>query len=207
MRHLSSTLAGVLLAGLGLTACAHKPPPPTAAPEPSPPAAAVTPASPAPPAATACQRDEQCPSGQLCLQQVCTEITPSLAACGVIRVHFDFDADTLRSDDAPRLQRAARCIEANNPAHVLIAGNADERGTVEYNLALGQRRAAAVRAYLARLGVTEGKLDTISYGEEMPLCTQHDEACWQRNRRSAIRAGESDAEIEAKAKAERTDKP
>ncbi len=215
MRSLSSTmLAAVVLAGLGATACAHKPAAAVStapsAPPPAPVAAVTTPSA-AAPAPVACKTDDQCSSSQLCLQNVCTAITPSLAACGITRVHFDYDADVLHPDEYPLLQRAARCIEANNPAHVLIAGNADERGTVEYNLALGQRRAGAVRAYLAQLGVSAAHLDTVSYGKEMPICTEHDEACWKLNRRSAIRPGEAPQDVQAKVKAdekaERASKP
>jgi peptidoglycan-associated lipoprotein len=173
--------------------CAHQPPPPPPPPpaaEPAPPPAAKAPEA-AAPAPAACTKDDQCGAKELCIEGSCRAITPSLAACGLARVHFDFDSDGLKADEFPILQRAARCIEANNPTHVLITGNADERGTVEYNLALGQRRAAAVRKYIAQLGIAAAKLDTVSYGKEMPLCAEHDEACWRQNRRSAIRPNES----------------
>lgn len=200
----SKPLGGVL-AVVALVACAHKPPATPATETPDATSKAATPSAPAtppaPPPAT-CKTDDQCASSQLCLDGVCTAITPSLAACGVTRVHFDFDADLLHPAEYPLLQRAARCIEANNPAYVLIAGNADERGTVEYNLALGQRRAAAVRKYLVQLGVSAAHLDAVSYGKEMPLCADHDEACWQKNRRSAIRPGEKPADVGAKVKAD-----
>jgi peptidoglycan-associated lipoprotein len=193
------TIQKILVAVAALTAasCAHKQA--TARAEPAPPAAeqvAATPAAPARAASpVACESDAQCPSSQLCLANACTPITPTLSACGVTRVHFDFDRDVLHEAEFPALTRTARCIEANQPSHVLIAGSADERGTVEYNLALGERRADAVRRYLAQLGVAPKQLELVSYGKEMPLCTQHTEACWSENRRAAIRPGEAPKDI------------
>lgn len=86
-------------------------------------------------------------------------------------------------------------VQANQPAHVLVTGNADERGTVEYNLELGQRRAAAVRKYLEALGVPALRLDLVSYGKELPLCREHDESCWARNRRAGVRPNETPQDV------------
>jgi peptidoglycan-associated lipoprotein len=71
--------------------------------------------------------------------------------------------------------------------HVLIEGNADERGTEEWNIALGDKRATAVAEYLQRLGVSQPQLKTVSYGKERPLCEEHNEECWSKNRRAAVR--------------------
>jgi peptidoglycan-associated lipoprotein len=111
---------------------------------------------------------------------------PAVAACDPVRVHFGFDDATLAATELPILQGAADCLNARRDLRVLIQGNADERGTTEYNLALGDRRATAVERYLSSLGVSRDQLRTVSYGKEQPLCTEHDEACWAKNRRAAI---------------------
>jgi len=77
-------------------------------------------------------------------------------------------------------------LRANPGALVLIEGHADERGTAEYNLALGERRAGAVMSYLIERGVRATRLVSISYGKERPICTEHDETCWARNRRAVF---------------------
>ncbi len=195
-----------VVAAATLSACAHAKAPVATAPPvpaPAPVAMAVPPAPPpAPPMPMACSADPQCAANQLCLDGRCAAITPSLSACSLARVHFDFDKDLLHPAEYPALQRMARCLQANQPSHVLIAGNADERGTVAYNLALGQRRAGAVRQYLVDLGVPARELELVTYGKELPLCTAHDEACWSQNRRAAIRPGAAEQDIGAKVKAD-----
>jgi len=99
-------------------------------------------------------------------------------------VYFDFDQADLRPDARQRLADNARFMQENPTLQFTIEGHCDERGTNEYNLALGQRRAAAAKDYLSSLGVSAGRSRTISYGEERPVCTESTEACWQRNRRA-----------------------
>lgn len=82
--------------------------------------------------------------------------------------------------------RRGSCLRREQGLRVVIEGNADERGTVEYNIALGQRRADAVRQYLEELGVSPAQVRTVSYGEERPMCTEHSEDCWAKNRRAAL---------------------
>lgn len=172
---------------LAAVACAHGSPAPVAAAPAAPPAPEVkTVYVEKKPEARACSSDDQCAADQLCQHQMCTDITSALEACGDVRVHFDFDRTDLKTDELPKVQRMARCLDADRRVHVLIQGNADERGTVEYNLALGDRRAAAVDKYLESLGVPAGQLATVSYGKELPLCTGHDESCWAENRRALI---------------------
>jgi peptidoglycan-associated lipoprotein len=200
-------LAVAVLAATSVTACAHQKPVVQAeapAPPPSPVAVAAPPAPtpPAPALKVSCATDMECTSDQLCTDGACTAITPSLAACGLTRVHFDFDEAVIHPDEFTLLQRAARCIRANQPAHVLITGNADERGTVEYNLALGQRRAAAVSTYLQELGVPAQRLELVTYGKELPICAQHDEACWQQNRRAGLHPGGTPRDITAQVSAD-----
>lgn len=98
-------------------------------------------------------------------------------------IFFDFDRYDLRPEARETLKANADWLKANPSARVEIEGHCDERGTSEYNLALGAKRAQAARDYLVTLGIPAGRLSTISYGEELPACTEHNEACWQKNRR------------------------
>jgi peptidoglycan-associated lipoprotein len=135
-----------------------------------------------------CSRDTECGSRQLCIQSRCTDITDSMLECRDVQVHFAFDRADLDAHELPLLQRASRCLMSDTGEHVVIEGNADERGTVEYNLSLGDRRASAVQNYLRHLGVSSEQLKTVSYGKEKPLCTEHTENCWAQNRRAAVEA-------------------
>jgi peptidoglycan-associated lipoprotein len=136
--------------------------------------------------ASGCSRDLDCKDGQLCIRNACVDITPGLAECNSVRVHFPFNSAEIEDSDKTGLDRAARCLKAATALHITVAGNADERGTEEYNLALGDRRARAVTDYLKALGASDAQLKTVSYGKEQPLCTEHDEACWARNRRADL---------------------
>jgi peptidoglycan-associated lipoprotein len=91
------------------------------------------------------------------------------------------------------VERSARCLKADHALHVSIEGNADERGTEEYNMALGDRRATTVKGYLESLGASASQLKTVSYGKENPLCTEHDEECWAKNRRAEMKGFETAA--------------
>jgi len=101
-------------------------------------------------------------------------------------IHFAFDAYEIRPEDVAVLDANVSWLRANPGALVLIEGHADERGTAEYNLALGERRAGAVMSYLIERGVRATRLVSISYGKERPICTEHDETCWARNRRAVF---------------------
>ncbi|HEY1586883.1 MAG TPA: peptidoglycan-associated lipoprotein Pal [Polyangia bacterium] len=136
-----------------------------------------------------CASDLNCGAKQLCLNNRCVDITADLAECTNVRVHFPFNSDEIDSADKPQLERSARCLKAEHSLHVTIQGNADERGTEEYNMALGDRRARAVASYLQSLGASLQQVATVSYGKENPECKEHDEACWARNRRAAMKAG------------------
>ena len=109
-----------------------------------------------------------------------------LPVCGV-RVHFDYDSAQIPDGDRPGLASSAKCMSDDRALKVTVEGNADERGTEEYNLALGDQRATSVAKYLKSLGAEEHQIRTVSYGEEKPLCADHDEACWAKNRRAAVR--------------------
>ena len=97
--------------------------------------------------------------------------------------HFDFDQARLTDQDREKLQTLAKALKAHPAARIRIAGNCDELGTEEYNLALGQRRAEVARKYLADLGSAASRLETISYGENRPAVEGHDEAAHAANRR------------------------
>jgi peptidoglycan-associated lipoprotein len=106
------------------------------------------------------------------------------AASGPLKeIYFDFDRYDLRSDARETLKANAAWLKANPSARVQVEGHADERGTSEYNLALGAKRAQSAKDYLVTLGVAAGLLSTISYGEELPACKEQTEDCWQKNRR------------------------
>jgi len=102
-------------------------------------------------------------------------------------VYFAFDSAVLREPSRRVLRQQAAWLERNPDATVTIDGHADERGTREYNLALGARRAEAVRSYLTGLGVAPARIDTISYGEERPAVAGSNEEAWARNRRAVTR--------------------
>ena len=136
------------------------PPPPPVAPAPTPP----QPAAPAPAPGPAPAR----------------EYTANAALADV---HFDFDKALIRSGDAKILDASAGWLKANREQLLLIEGHCDERGTNEYNLALGERRAKAAMSYLVSRGVEASRITLISYGKERPLCTEKAERCWAQNRR------------------------
>jgi peptidoglycan-associated lipoprotein len=173
---------------IAIFGCAHQKseaksaavPPPAAAPQ----QAAATPSS-----TNSCSRDVDCGNGQLCVDGRCADISSNLALCTSVRVHFDFNSSDISSADRDGLERAARCLKADRQLHIAISGNADERGTEEYNMALGDRRARSVAGYLGSLGASQQQVATVSYGKENPECKEHDEACWAQNRRAALKAG------------------
>ncbi len=157
---------------LFLTACASDPAPaPLLA---SPPQAAAAPPPPPPPAPTIAPGSVQ-------------DFEENVGD----RVFFDYDGSTLDQSDRDTLQRQAAWLARYPNVVLAIEGHCDERGTREYNLALGARRAASMREYLVSLGVSAARLETISYGKERPTCIASDENCWQINRRSVsvIRTG------------------
>ena len=98
-------------------------------------------------------------------------------------VYFDYDSDQVRDESLPLIAAVAKALVARPEKQLRLEGHADERGTREYNLALGERRAQAVRARLEVLGVGGDRLDIVSYGEERPAVTSSDETSWQQNRR------------------------
>jgi peptidoglycan-associated lipoprotein len=98
-------------------------------------------------------------------------------------IYFDFDSDALKDDARSTLDAKITILNASPDVKLKVAGNTDERGSDEYNLALGQRRAAAAKRYLTDHGISGDRIDIISYGEERPVATGHDESSWSQNRR------------------------
>ena len=96
---------------------------------------------------------------------------------------FDYDKYDIRSDARDALARTAEFLRRYPEAKVTIEGHCDERGSLEYNLALGAERAEATKKFLVSLGIADARMTTVSYGKERPFCTQSDESCWQQNRR------------------------
>ena len=99
-------------------------------------------------------------------------------------INFDFDKYDVKDSFKPELKAIASWMTKNTSAKLSVEGHCDDRGTNEYNLALGDRRAKAVKDYLVSLGVSSPKIETISYGEEKPLCSEQTEECWAKNRRA-----------------------
>lgn len=105
-------------------------------------------------------------------------------SAGLLPVYFDFDMYNMRSDQTSRLDQNAKWLKKNPTAKIRIEGNCDERGSNEYNLALGERRANSAQEYLTNMGIAPERIETLSYGEERPLCFELDEECWSKNRRA-----------------------
>jgi len=172
------TSAALILAAALVPACHHRPSggPPPAAPAPPPAVPAAPPPAPAPAAPEAPIVDEY---GRLLN-------TPSdeIEKMGLLAdIHFDYDKAELREGDRQILARNAETLKKFDFLKIKVEGHCDERGSVEYNLALGQRRATAAHDYLVSLGVAADRLQTVSYGKEIPLCQESTEECWARNRR------------------------
>jgi len=111
---------------------------------------------------------------------------PAAPACSLSRVHFAFDSSLLDAAAREELKQAATCLQQKRPADVVVEGHCDERGTAAYNMALGHRRANAVKAYLADLGVAI-PMQAISFGKELPLVRGEGEAVWSQNRRAELK--------------------
>jgi peptidoglycan-associated lipoprotein len=181
-RHLRSAAAVLPILGLTLllAGCPKRPAMTAAtAPPPVPPAAAAppTPAAPAPAPAPVAPAPVAPP----------TAVTPAppkeyKANDALKPIYFAFDKSDIRPGDAKVLDATAAYLKANPNQLVLIEGHCDERGTNEYNLALGERRAKAAMNYLVSNGVEAGRVTTISYGKERPVCSEHNDACWSKNR-------------------------
>ena len=111
------------------------------------------------------------------------EVLEGRTSAPLLPVYFDFDKSNIKEDQRSRIEKNASFLKQNQAAKVRIEGNCDERGTNEYNMALGERRALSAKKYLMNLGIHEDRMHTISFGEEKPLLHGHDEFSWAQNRR------------------------
>jgi len=193
MKKLLLVLIPMLCIGLIFNACSKK----TAMVQPEKPQT-VTPA-PAQPSKPAVQpltqsvkQEEPAPAKAVKLDK--TDLEQSLSVKTTLEdkvlqletIHFDYDSYELRPDAIKILEESGRLLKKYPLATVTIEGHCDERGTVEYNIALGERRAWAVKSYLVEYGINPENLITISYGKEKPIDPGHDESAWSKNRRAAI---------------------
>jgi peptidoglycan-associated lipoprotein len=106
-----------------------------------------------------------------------------LFAQNIKDIYFDYDSEAIRADQQAAIQADAQFLNAHPNIPFMVEGHCDERGSTEYNLALGDRRASSVKLALSAAGVNASRINTISYGKEKPFCTESNESCWQQNRR------------------------
>jgi peptidoglycan-associated lipoprotein len=131
-----------------------------------------------------CEPDWQCGAGTPCpAGKRCDENNKCVIACTTSPVYYDFNESRIRVDQQSTLGSNAECVNQMGKT-VRIEGHCDERGTEEYNMALGERRANSSKGYLLNLGVASSSMRTVSYGEERPGCSESDESCWSQNRRT-----------------------
>jgi len=182
------TFSSLLLMGLIISGCAKKPATIAATPAPAP-AAAPAPRATAPqaaPSTAAAPSAAPAPAPAPLAGPAAPRPSPKeFAAIDALKdVHFEFDKYDIRPEDAKTLDANASWLKSNAENLVLIEGHCDERGTNEYNLALGERRAKATMNYLVSQGVQANRITIISYGEERPLCNEKTDSCWAKNRRA-----------------------
>lgn len=172
-----SAIAAVAILAIGLGACGGNPQPQT---QPTRPATPATPPPAPPPPST----------GDVVQQQDDYSRIKAMSSDEIDRlglvpdIHFDFDSADIREQDRQILAKNAETLKKFDFLRVTVEGHCDERGTVEYNLALGERRSKAAFDYLVQLGVAADRLKTVSYGKEVPVCREASEDCWARNRRA-----------------------
>jgi len=136
---------------------------------------------------------ETTPTTEATTEQPAAEVTEDTSGIMISRdmflrdyVHFAFDKYNLDGQAQSVLRRKGQFLEDNPDVYITIEGHCDDRGTNEYNLALGDRRAESTRSFLLDMGVESYRISTVSYGEERPLCDERDEECWSTNRRAAF---------------------
>ena len=165
-------LINIVLASLLVACASEKPKEPEAAPAPAP--APVVEEAPAPAPAP----------------EPVVEVDPLNDPANILAnrsIYFPFDVSAVQAADKPIVEAHAKYLSEHPDRKVRVEGNCDERGSKEYNLGLGQRRADSVKQMLILGGAKASQIETVSYGEEKPRCTDHNEACWKQNRRSDIK--------------------
>ena len=183
LRSVAAVLSLVSLTLL-LAGCPKRPAmPAVAAPPPAPPAAVAQPAPPVPAPAPVAPAPVAPPTAAPAPAPAPPAPPKEYRANDALKqIHFAFDKADIQPADTQILDASAAYLKANPNQLVLIEGHCDERGTAEYNLALGERRAKAAMNYLVSNGIAATRITTISYGKERPLCTEKNEGCWSRNR-------------------------
>ena len=176
------SLAAVVL--VAVAACGKKEPPPAPAPEPAPaPAPQPAPPPPAPkpePVKTGPTPEELAAAAA----RTTSEVLADLASV----IHFDFDKSDIKPEYTSTLDQKAAILGLNSGLTIRVSGHCDERGSDEYNLALGNRRANAVKTYLINKGISADRIEIVSFGEERPVAMGHDEESWFQNRRAEFEA-------------------
>ena len=170
-----------LMLGLGVAACGKKAPAVTPPPPVPPAAPAAPPSPPAPPPAPApAPAPKTLSEDEIFAQKSLAQLNNERPLGDVF---FDLDTSTIKEESKAALSTNSTWLKRWTSTRISIEGHCDERGTAEYNLGLGERRANAVKAYLVSLGVPADRVVIVSKGKEAPFCTDKNEACWQQNRR------------------------
>jgi len=183
IRRLVPTIALCSALALAAAGCAKKVPAPAPAPAPPPPAPAapvVPPPPPPPPRPAAAPAPRPLSEEEIFSRKSVDQLN---AEKPMDDVFFDLDKSEVRDDAKPVLQRDADWLKKWGSVRVTLEGHCDSRGSAEYNLGLGSRRATALKTYLVSLGVPEGRVTVVSKGKEQPFCNDENEGCWQQNRR------------------------
>ncbi len=185
MRQRNAVLTVVLMLMLVVSVAGCKKKAPETAP--APPVEAVEPPTPAPPPPQIEVEPDFPPEPFVEEKPDINTLISDWNRSGVLQtVYFAYDSTDLNDSTRRILRNNADWLKAHQDVNVLVEGNCDERGTIEYNLSLGQRRADAVRSYLTSLGLTRARARIITYGEERPIDPGHNETAWAKNRRAAF---------------------
>ncbi len=184
MRHRHTVFSILLILVLLLTVagCKKK----QAALEPEPPPPAATPAQPPPPMEQV-EVEPDYPEAFAEPELTVDELIASWNSTGVLQtIYFAYDSQEISETGRRQLRGNAEWLKAHTDVNTVIQGHCDERGTIEYNLALGERRADSIRSYLTNLGIDRSRIRIITYGEERPAAPGHSESAWSQNRRAAF---------------------
>jgi len=183
----SMLLLSVVVVAVVLAACGGKKPETTVAPQPN--ADSIAAAERARQEAADAERRAREEAERVARQRTADSLAALGRSSDAVRtllaamIHFDFDKSNIRGDDVGVLDQKVSILQANPGVRIRVSGHCDERGSDEYNLALGNRRASAGKQYLVSHGIESGRIETTSYGEERPIIPAHDESAWSANRR------------------------
>lgn len=180
IRSLRYGAALLVIAGMTTAACGKKKPDVAPAPPPPPAEKPTTPAPPPPPPPPPAPPAPAVPTEDEIFAKMTNE---EVAKKYLTPVFFAYDSIEISDESRAALQKNAEFLKQRGSVRVMIEGHADSRGTNEYNLALGERRADAVRDYVVSLGIPSERITIVSKGEEQPFCQEESESCWQQNRR------------------------